>query len=143
MEEIKERRTTMKDIMNFFQVGMTNPSPKLQARRFQSDLPNANLSVNGQQSTSQSPSSIGRFNRSPKVLPSPNIAMKNIHTSSQLLKNNKTIQNILNNVPITHIQSSPTLSKGKKGLSIIYLCFFLKYYYYYSIQENQSLSYAF
>jgi hypothetical protein len=122
IDEIKKRHSTMKNTLNSLQVGMTNPSPKSQIRRFPSHLPNVSFSDDEQRTVQ----SIGRLHNSPKLLPSPNPAMRRnhiIHTPSPSLKHNQTIQNILNAVSITPIQSSPTLHIREKGLSIVCLFF--------------------
>lgn len=112
--KLKEPHSTSKDILNFLQIGMTNPSSKIQTHRLRSHIPSVAFSNDGQL-TNQSLPSMRQSHNSSKALPSV------VHTPSSLSKHNKTVQNIIKAVPVTPAQSSPISWIENQGLSIV--CF--------------------
>jgi hypothetical protein len=126
--EMKGRYSTLKSAFNPFEADTSNPSSKPQMRQIPAEFTSVAFSDNEQRDT-QSPASIKRLQNSSKVLPSPNLEMKNnhpIHTPSSISKQNQTIRKIVSSVPITPIQSSPLLPIRGKGRLAIY--FSLKRY---------------
>ncbi len=120
-DDTKGRGSSLEEAFKPLQVGITNQTPSHQSGNVSPNLPSSTLADDGQH-TSRPTSSSEQRDSSPKALPSPDTAVTSTRigtTPSSSSKQNQSVQNLQNAIPIAPVQTSSTTHNYEQGLSII------------------------